>query len=58
MIKMEFTPEVGRALYELIRTAQNKGRKSEWWAKISAPLVGPQSTGPSFHELLRRQVQP
>lgn len=58
MITMQFSPAVGKALYELIATAKRKGGSSKWWRDASAPLVDPQATGPSFHELLGEALKP
>lgn len=58
MISIQMSPEIARALVRLIETASRKGKKSEWWAELSGPLVSPGRSGPSFLEDLQRSVKP
>lgn len=58
MITMKFTPEVGKALHQLIEVASRKGRASKWWGDLVKPLTDSQSAEPSFHKLLSDAVKP
>lgn len=53
---MQFSPEVGRALYKLIEVAERKGRSSDWWRKLVEPLVGVEAS--SFKADLGKAVGP